>query len=312
MVFEKPFTPYLACVREGSHKQWPLWLVIRELSPGEHSVFRSHANRLVENYRDNQMYLCVLMNYREYIGESDTYKAQSADNADRAPSLLGGEVLMLNMNRLIMNILSAVRSFLDLTDRNLQHRFGTESERYKTFKAATKDAFDNSFAYRFLYKLRNYVQHCGMPVGKLSFSMRYEDDTGQHATQTVDFAFSRDGLLSNYDSWGNKVKPELESLPDYFPIQPLISEMMQCLDKLQLSQTAANAPALIESLGWLDRMLLEASWRGGMPCICIREPLSETEEDCNIQIDRFPLELMEMLRKPLHKVFGVGTEQYFT
>jgi hypothetical protein len=78
--------------------------------------------------------------------------------------------MILNLNRYIMNLLTAVRTFLDHTERNLTHRHGKDSEQFQAFKKATAEAYDSSFAYRFLYKLRNYVQHRGMPIGKMSIN----------------------------------------------------------------------------------------------------------------------------------------------
>ena len=312
MVFEKPFTPYLVSVKEGPQIQWPLFLTIRELSADEHDAFRSHSKILVQNYRDCQLFLAALMNYEAYITLAESYSKQCAENAGKTPSLMGGEFMILNMNRHIMNLLTTVRTALDQTEYNLKHRYGEESERWQTFKKATAQAYDSSFAYRFLYKLRNYVQHCGMPVGNMRFNMQCGEEPSQGISQSLEFAFCRDSLLSSFDSWGTQVKSELESVPAYFPIRPLITEMMKHVETLQVSQILANCPALIESFQWLDRLLLEASWRGGMPVIGTRKPVPDEEEDCEISMEHFPLELMEMLRKPFHSLFGVGTQQFHT
>ena len=307
MVFEKLNTPYFACVKEGEDIQWPLFLTIRELSCDERASFRSHSATLIENYRDCQLFLAALMNYQAYIALADQYSDQCAENAGLAPSRIGGEFMILNLNRHIMNLLTAVRTFLDHTERNLTHRHGKDSQQFQAFKKATAEAYDSSFAYRFLYKLRNYVQHCGMPIGKISINTRLGEETPPSMSQSLEVAFSRDGLLSNFDSWGTQIKSELASLPAYFPIRPYITEMMTQVEKLQLSQILARCPKLIESFQYLDRLLLEASGRGGMPCICIKTPVPDEEEDYNISMEHFPLELMEMLRKPFQSLFGGGT-----
>ncbi len=307
MVFEKLNTPYFACVKEGADIRWPLFFTIRELSGDEHASFRSHSATLIENYRDSQLFLAASMNHEAYIALADQYSNQCAENAGLAPSRMGGEFIILNLNRHIMNLLTAVRTFLDHTERNLKHRHGKDSEQFQAFKKATAEAYDGSFAYRFLYKLRNYVQHCGMPIGKMSINMQLGEETPPGVSQSLEVAFSRDSLLSNFDSWGSQIESELGSLPACFPIRPYITEMMTHVEKLQLSQILSRCPKLIESFQWLDRLLLEASGRGGMPCICIRTPVPGEEEDFDISMEHFPLELMEMLRKPFHSLFGGGT-----
>ena len=79
------------------------------------------------------------------------------------------------------------------------------------------------------------------------------------------------------------------------------------VEKLQLSQILSRCPKLIVSFQHLNRLLLEASGQGGMPCICTRTPVSGEEEDFDVSMEHFPLELMEMLRKPFHSLFDGGT-----
>ena len=37
----------------------------------------------------------------------------------------------------------------------------------RAFSTLTAEIFDGSFEYRFAYKLRNYAQHFGMPIGHM-------------------------------------------------------------------------------------------------------------------------------------------------
>jgi hypothetical protein len=307
MVFEKPLTPYLASAEPES-----VLRIVRELSAEEHASYHSHYHTIVTDYHDIQLFSAAFMNYNDYISLDERYSKQFAENVWTAPTFIGGEFMTLNLNRHIMNLLTAVRTALDLTDRNLKHRYGEHSERWQSFRKATNQAYDGSFAYRFLYKLRNYVQHCGMPIGHMSINAIPANKAGMRSpgtSQSLKVAFSRDSLLSNYDSWSPLVKSELASLPEFFPIRPLIAEMMIEVEKLQLSQTLANIPALIKSLHWLDKLVLEASFPGGMPCIGTRTPPPSVGEDYIISLEHFPLELMDMLRESYLQFSGAGTEQ---
>jgi hypothetical protein len=68
-----------------------------------------------------------------------------------------------NSHRLISEIFTNFRAFLDYWETNIKHDFGKDSMQIKAFKNATHLEYDNIFAYRFIYELRNYIQHCGMP-----------------------------------------------------------------------------------------------------------------------------------------------------
>jgi len=74
------------------------------------------------------------------------------------------EKMIFNLNRLMLNFLSAFRTFLDHTQTNLDRTYGKESENFKIFKKTRSSYYDNYFSYRFLDKLRNYSQHMGMPI----------------------------------------------------------------------------------------------------------------------------------------------------
>lgn len=128
----------------------------------------------------------------------------------------------------IVNWLAAMRLYLDHTDHQLKERFGEKSPERKRFKAATSIAFDESFAYRFLYKFRDHVLHRGFPLSHLSLTA---NGVGQPAT--VEFLLVRDDLLKD-KKWGEPVSESLREAPPEFPLRPLIREAMDRLTALHL------------------------------------------------------------------------------
>jgi hypothetical protein len=140
----------------------------------------------------------VSANYRElhtYLSHAsgDPTAAASADKELVA--------LFFEANRKLLNFLSAARTFLDHTEAHLKRLYGDGSEEAQRFLTATSEAYDRTFAYRFLYKLRNYAQHCGLPL-------RYVDHRARRPAGGGDFAheyrvyFDAQALLDDYDSWG--------------------------------------------------------------------------------------------------------------
>ena len=126
-----------------------------------------------------------------------------------------------------VNWLTSTRLFLDHTETDLKRRFGKASAEVQRFKTATASAFDTKVGYRFSYKFRNYVQHCGLPLSQIDLSPP-DPATPTRAVQSVALLVNRDELLSSYNEWGI-VKRDLEAMPPRFALVPLLSEAMEGL-----------------------------------------------------------------------------------
>ena len=107
---------------------------------------------------------------------------------------LGSEHLMQNQSdaeRLCRAFLLAFKTYLDHTQTSLSHTFGKDSEALMAFKEGTHQAYDNSEAYRFVYQLRNYSQHCENVVHTFAGSIQgYAMPSCYSAT-----------LLAEFDDW---------------------------------------------------------------------------------------------------------------
>jgi hypothetical protein len=164
-----------------------------------------------------------------------------------------GESLMGSM----VNWLTSMRLFLDHTETDLKRRYGKMSREVQQFKKATKSAFDTRVGYRFSYKFRNYVQHCGLPLSHIDIS-RPNRPTRTRAKQSVALLLDRDELLSSYDEWGI-VKRDLEAMPPRFALGPLLSEAMEGLRDvyqelldLRLSEALSRCTVLERALARIE------------------------------------------------------------
>jgi hypothetical protein len=79
--------------------------------------------------------------------------------------------------RLLSNLLSSCRSYLDHSPHHLRQVADGGGE---SFKEKTSAAYNSEFAYRFMEALRNYAQHRGSPLHGTTFSSRRveRDETG--------------------------------------------------------------------------------------------------------------------------------------
>jgi hypothetical protein len=172
-----------------------------------------------------------------------------------------GEALMSST----VNWVTSLGLFLDHTETDLKRRFGKSSPEVQRFEAAKSSAFDAKVGYRFSYKFRNYVLHCGLPLSRIEVK-RLDGATGTRAKQSVTFLLDRDALLRDYDGWGRFVKRDIEAMRSEFPLLPLASEGMEGLrdvyrelldmrisEALSRCAVLEHALARIEETGYLGQ-----------------------------------------------------------
>lgn len=144
-------------------------------------------------------------------------------------------------------VLTALRGFDDRTKHELSRRYGEESTPYKRFDLALRTEFDNCFAYRFCWKLRNFSQHCGSAISTVEISAAELPGGGR-----IDIfrpLFQADVLLDKYDSWGEHVKLDLEALRGHpFSVEDVLIKLRgsvhRAFGKLLLSQR----PQLLDAI----------------------------------------------------------------
>jgi len=172
---------------------------------------------------------------------------ETADRRQLGEALMGSTV----------NWLTSTRLFLDHTETDLKRRFGKDSPEVQRFKTATASAFDTKAGYRFSYKFRNYVQHCGLPLSQIDISPP-DPGTPTRAVQSVALLVNKDELLSSYKEWGI-VKRDLEAMPPRFPLLPLLSEAMEGLRdiyrellEIRLSEALNHSRVLEQALARIE------------------------------------------------------------
>lgn len=149
----------------------------------------------------------------------------------------------IEVNRHFLNFLAAVRQLLDHTETRLKRKYLDTPEVYEVFRKRTVAAFDGVFAYRFIYKLRNFSQHCGAPVGVIDFESKAVGDKGM-IMHTLHLLFdAKQLLLDGGDVWG-PVTADLRKLGTRFPVDPLPREVMKELEAIWEAVRDAERPHL--------------------------------------------------------------------
>ena len=70
------------------------------------------------------------------------------------------EKILQTGNKLLLNYCTVIKIMVEKIESYLKHNKADEIDEFKTF---CSNFYDNTFAYRFFMRLRNYIIHNGMP-----------------------------------------------------------------------------------------------------------------------------------------------------
>jgi hypothetical protein len=233
---------------------------VRQLSELEFVKYSEYIVKLILLRNDENLFKIVVLNYTDLISKIEEVTNQlSEGNINTSEQ----QYLHLEINRLILNLLSSIRTYLDHTETRLKREYGITSDEYKIFKSETSIAYDENFAYRFLYKLRNYSQHCGLPAGSLQTNAFTENEVPKYVLK---LSLLRDDLLKNFE-WGNPITEELRIQEEIFDILSLIKTKFNLLEKINENiKDVAYKHYRGEGFELLN-LLQEIVNKDGAPCI---------------------------------------------
>ncbi len=114
----------------------------------------------------------------------------------------------LNTNRHLLNYLFSFRTYIDHLETFIKREYGKQSNEAKGFKALTAKIHDENLAYRLFYNLRNYSQHCGLPIDIFeiqpsisdniySVKLKIEFDGKKLLESFADWRFAKKDLIEN-------------------------------------------------------------------------------------------------------------------
>jgi hypothetical protein len=182
--------------------------------------------------------------------------------------------VFLNINRLLLNLLTMGRTFYDHGIVNFGETFGKSSNELTEYKLIFNKLYDDYFSYRFIYKLRNYAQHCGMPCLTVTSSSSIENES-------TDFdlliKFNSFQLLSRYDSWGKPLNEELKVMEN-FSLEDCVIEYINSITSSMASINKIFYPHISESWSFILRLLNHDGGEFTKGYAFCELPLNESEE----------------------------------
>lgn len=126
----------------------------------------------------------------------------------------------LDVNRFMMYLLSSGKLFVDFAENQIKTK---HRQKFKKFHKLTSQQYDNSFAYRFCYNLRNFSQHVGIPISALHKKQDYVDDE----KAIISLWIEKDYLLNSSFNW-KKLRNEIEARNDIDAVE-LVKSYMEAI-----------------------------------------------------------------------------------
>jgi len=213
---------------------------------------------------NSSLYEICDANYKELIAHYE-----KVGNEYRATHNLEGSIgsdILTELNRLLMNYLSSFRTMIDHYETRYKRLDRLGSQWLQLFKSYRSSIYDGSFTYRFFYKLRNYVQHCGLPLGGINADV-HRDERGKIVAEFLVY-FDRDDLLNAYDDWG-RVRKDLQMQPPQMEIREYLTRFHLEVAKLFSYCTKIELKVVSEAHRFLWALIMEVETQmaGATPLI---------------------------------------------
>lgn len=270
----------------------------RELTDKEYADYKSNLQILLDFSNKQQLFTIVGLNYEELKNAISKYFIEFKKN----PSMnwVRMERILMDINRLLLNFLSAFRTLLDHMEYTLKKNYGDESEDFKKFKDLCSEQYDQYFSYRFLYKLRNYAQHCGMPVSSVTINSKIINKESGEVQDYLAVFIDRDILLNNYDSWG-LIKDQIKNLPSKVEVMHFVDEVTECISRINLLVIEHDLENIFLSCDYFQDLLIPFKGIKETPAIFDIVDKNGDRENLQVNIEWFPLHLIDMALKAKEK-----------
>lgn len=284
----------------------PAFSSVRQLSDDQHRRLESVLLTLSDTLGRTTWHV-LQQNY-------DAFRAIERDLSNRvdgpiASHSLQPEQIKIAVTTTIVNFLSSMHIYLEHTGRRLKHADkADEGSREASWEAARHAEFDDYFAYKFLYGLRNYVQHRELPIDALTIDHSLTDAAGIadramkgqpplfEGSKTHDVTISislraapsellRDPKISKY------LKQAMESLTTDIDLSEQIHVGMECLTRLESAFQEEFRPELSRCVAEYSEIVGELHAYESRPFLMRidQEHPFITANICDLQPERFML-----------------------
>lgn len=182
---------------------------------------------VIEILQIEEKFVFLIENFRELEIEALGNTLRNATLPPRPWSEMISDIHLFN--RRIINLLTTCRLYLDHTRHHLSAIPDGDTVKNE-LEGLWSECHENSFPYRFLEALRNYVQHRGLPLSGLRRNSRIIDpDNRQTGSEhTIEFNIDRNRLIED-PKFRRDIAAELQSMGGRIDLRPMIREYVALL-----------------------------------------------------------------------------------
>ena len=150
------------------------------------------------------------------------------------------------------DVLSAFRRFTDRTAHLLSQRYGPNSAELRVLQRSMSQEFDNEFAYRFMYHLRNYSEHRGAPITRI----RQASTLGPDGRVEHDFDVLFDsGKLLSYHDWHRQVRVDLAAINGEFSVIVTVDALLHACGHVHCKSLLAQEAAVTAAAAGIQALV---------------------------------------------------------
>jgi hypothetical protein len=222
----------------------------RFLSLEEDTRARDALRSLRQFLDDFRPYATLTRNYEEFDSAMAQFDANFISSKLALRTMQSIDIVLLEANRLLMNLLASARSFLDITAKRLKR---VSPAAHKRFLAWTSLMFDESLSYRIGDNLRDVAQHRDVPLRALHAARELLTDgtySASHELLIDRLGFAMAGIQA-------KVRDELLLESGNIPIRPVMMEYCERLDILQLVALRETLGPYRDHAAFISKLLAE-------------------------------------------------------
>lgn len=213
--------------------------VIKDIGQSEFIKFKSAMSVLKQFESDRRLLLICIRNLDEFVNFANNFYEQWREK--ELPGDFRLESIEVELNRLLLNLLSSIRTYLDHTGALLKHRFGVDSGELNEFNTVCSKHYDNCFEYRFMSALRNHSQHKEIPVQNVRLISKLDELSGV-TIYDMRISFSRDTLLKD-TKIKQTLRNEIALLDEEIDLRPFIVKTMECIYDIDKHVVIHNSEA---------------------------------------------------------------------
>ena len=160
----------------------------------------------------------------------------------------------LEINRRFLNYLSSIYAYFEHSEMFITQKYGRSSSLLQEFIKIKNDFKNESFDNRFLMELRNFSQHCGIPITLIAWFPIYENGNPKSIAKRKSIGFERNQLLEKYKKWGTPLTSEIKGKNEYIEIWPIVNNSFLSLRKLYNEITSKIAASYLPGVEFIDTL----------------------------------------------------------